>query len=48
VKLRRCNDVQRGADHDQQERTEVDLAITSRDWCHAAVNIPARVRNVMG
>jgi hypothetical protein len=48
VKLNRRNDVQRGADHDQQERTEVDLAIASRDRCHAAMKIPARVRNVMG
>jgi hypothetical protein len=48
VKLNRRNDVQCGAHHDQQERSEVDLAITSRDWCHAAMNIPARVRNVMG
>jgi hypothetical protein len=31
VKLHCRNDVQRGADHDQQERTEVDLAIASRD-----------------
>ena len=48
VKLNRRNDVQRGADHDQQERTKVDLAIASRDRCHAAMKIPARVRNVMG
>jgi hypothetical protein len=48
VKLRRRNDVQRGADQDQQERTEVDLAIASRNWCHAVMSIPARVRNVMG